>query len=216
MRTVAIRANSTGLVELNDAIALPLRRSSACLPLRYTVQAVTDHLGDSGSFEYLAMPHFARLYNLACWLTHDTVAAEDLVQETYMKALRGFSSFQQGTNFRAWIYRILRNTFLTSQTGLKAVATIDLDDETTLEPADELTPESILLARMEIETIQQAIEALPVHFREIILLCDLEEMSYQEIGQALGIPTGTVMSRLSRARKAMRTLLTAGKEGSRQ
>jgi len=177
---------------------------------------VTDHLGDSGSFEYLAMPHFARLYNLACWLTHDTVAAEDLVQETYMKALRGFSSFQQGTNFRAWIYRILRNTFLTSQTGLKAVATIDLDDETTLEPADELTPESILLARMEIETIQQAIEALPVHFREIILLCDLEEMSYQEIGQALGIPTGTVMSRLSRARKAMRTLLTAGKEGSRQ
>ena len=216
MRTVAIRANSTGLVELNDAVAHRSQRSSRCLPLRYTVQAVTDHLGDSGSFEDLAMPHFARLYNLACWLTHDTVAAEDLVQETYMKALRGFSSFQQGTNFRAWIYRILRNTFLTSQTGLKAVATIDLDDERSPEPADKLTPESILLARMEIETIQQALGALPVHFREIILLCDLEEMSYQEIGQALGIPAGTVMSRLSRARKAMRTLLAAGKEGSRQ
>jgi RNA polymerase sigma-70 factor (ECF subfamily) len=215
MRTVAIRANSTGLVELNNAVTPQMQRSGVRLPLRYTVQAVTDHLGDSGSFEDLAMPHFARLYNLACWLTHDTVAAEDLVQETYMKALRGFSSFQQGTNFRAWIYRILRNTFLTSQTGLKAVATIDLDDERPPEPADELNPESILLARMEIETIQQALEALPVHFREIILLCDLEEMTYQEIGQALGIPTGTVMSRLSRARKAMRTLLAAGKGGAR-
>jgi RNA polymerase sigma-70 factor (ECF subfamily) len=177
---------------------------------------VADYAGDFGSFEDLAMPHFVRLYNFACWLTHDSVAAEDLVQETYMKALRGFSSFQQGTNFRAWMYRILRNTFLTSQTGLKAAAATDLDDERSPEPADELTPESILLARMEMETIQQALEALPVHFREIILLCDLEEMSYQEIGQALGIPAGTVMSRLSRARKAMRTLLIARMEGARQ
>jgi RNA polymerase sigma-70 factor (ECF subfamily) len=213
MKAVSIRANSIGLLELNDAVALRLRRSGARLPLRYTVQAVTDHLGDSGLFEDLAMPHFARLYNLACWLTHDTIAAEDLVQETYMKALRGFSSFQQGTNFRAWIYRILRNTFLTSQTGLKAVATIDLDDETAPERTDEVTPESLLLARTETETLQRALELLPVHFREIILLCDLEEMSYQEISQALGIPTGTVMSRLSRARKAMRTLLGGGKEG---
>jgi RNA polymerase sigma-70 factor (ECF subfamily) len=176
---------------------------------------VADHPGDSGSFEDLAMPHFTRLYNLACWLTHDTVAAEDLVQETFMKALRGFSSFQQGTNFRAWIYRILRNTFLTSQTGLKAVATIDLDDEAAHEPANEVTPESLLLSRTEAETLRRALELLPMHFREIILLCDLEEMSYQEIGQALGIPTGTVMSRLSRARKAMRTLLGGGKEGLR-
>jgi RNA polymerase sigma-70 factor (ECF subfamily) len=176
---------------------------------------VADRAGDFGTFEDLAMPHFARLYNFACWLTHDTVAAEDLVQETYMKALRGFSSFQQGTNFRAWMYRILRNTFLTSQTGLKAAATVDIEDERLPEPADEVTPESRLLARSETETIQQALESLPVHFREIILLCDLEEMSYQEIGQALGIPIGTVMSRLSRARKAMRTLLVARKEGPR-
>jgi RNA polymerase sigma-70 factor, ECF subfamily len=184
--------------------------------LGYTVQAVADHAGDSGSFEDLAMPHFARLYNLACWLTRDTVAAGDLVQETYMKALRGFSSFQQGTNFRAWMYRILRNTFLTSKTGLKTAATVDIDDETQFVPATEETPESILLARMEIETVQQSLEDLPLHFREIILLCDLEEMSYQEIGQALGIPIGTVMSRLSRARKAMRALLIARKEGPRQ
>lgn len=214
MRAVAIRAaNSTGPVELKGSVAVRLRRPDVSPSLRYTVQAVTDYPGDSGSFEDLAMPHFARLYNLACWLTHDTIAAEDLVQETYMKALRGFSSFQQGTNFRAWIYRILRNTFLTSQTGLKAVATIDLEDETASEPSNKVTPESLLLARTETETIQRAIESLPIHFREIILLCDLEEMSYQEISQALGIPTGTVMSRLSRARKAMRTLLGGGKEG---
>ncbi len=155
------------------------------------------------------MPLFAKLYNFACWLTRDTHAAEDLVQETYMKALRGFSSFQQGTNFRAWIYRILRNTFLTSQAGLKAIAALDAEDETVPEPATHTTPESILLARMEVETIQQALESLPVHHREVILLCDLEEMSYQEIGQTLSIPLGTVMSRLSRARKAMRSLLTA-------
>jgi len=66
------------------------------------------------------MPHFERLYNFACWLTHDRQEAEDLVQETYVKALKGFSSFQKGTNFRAWIYKILRNAFLTSRTGLKA------------------------------------------------------------------------------------------------
>ena len=157
------------------------------------------------------MPLFARLYNFAHWLTQDRAAAEDLVQETYMKALRGFSSFQQGTNFRAWMYKILRNTFLTTKTGLKASASfsLDSDEDKSAEPATTDTPESVLLARVEQETIQSALEELPVRFREIILLCDLEEMSYQEIGEALGIPMGTVMSRLSRARKAMRALLTA-------
>lgn len=153
------------------------------------------------------MPLFARLYNFACWLTENAPAAEDLVQETYMKALRGFSSFEQGSNFRAWIFRILRNSFLTSKSGLKATAGLSLDEEGVQEPATEVTPESILLARIETESVQRALEELPVHFREIILLCDFEEMSYQEIAEALTIPVGTVMSRLSRARKAMRSLL---------
>lgn len=155
------------------------------------------------------MPHFARLYNFACWLTQDRVAAEDLVQESFVKALKGFSSFQQGTNFRAWIYRILRNTFLTSQTGLRATVSLDDDDDSTAEPATTATPESVLLASVEQQTIQRALEGLQVNYREIILLCDLEEMSYQEISQALAIPIGTVMSRLSRARKAMRALLAS-------
>ena len=153
------------------------------------------------------MPLFARLYNFARWLTEDAPAAEDLVQETYMKALRGFSSFAQGSNFRAWIFRILRNTFLTSKSGMKATAALPFDEEGVPEPATEATPETILLARIETESVQRALEELPVHFREIILLCDFEEMSYQEIAEALTIPMGTVMSRLSRARKAMRSLL---------
>ncbi len=160
----------------------------------------------SESFEQLAMPHFERLYNLACWLTHDRQEAEDLVQETYAKALKGFSSFQPGTNFRAWIYRILRNAFLTSRTGLKATATVplNLENEEEALPVVNETPESILLQRSNGQLVQQALEQLPVAYREILLLCEVEEMSYQEISDALVIPMGTVMSRLSRARKALR------------
>jgi RNA polymerase sigma-70 factor (ECF subfamily) len=177
---------------------------------------VANHAGDTGSFEDLAMPQLASLYRFACWLTQDRVAAEDLVQETCMKAIKGFPSFQQGTNFRAWIYRILRNTFLTSQTGLKAHLSLDSDEDGPIEPSTPETPESYLLARLESETIQTALKELPVNFREIILLCDLEEMSYQEIALALGIPIGTVMSRLSRARKAMRILLAGKLQGASQ
>jgi RNA polymerase sigma-70 factor (ECF subfamily) len=159
-----------------------------------------------GTFEELAMPHFDRLYNFACWLTQDKQEAEDLVQETYVKALKGFSSFQAGTNFRAWIYKILRNTFLTSRTGLKAAATVPIDAEEGDEvlPAVKETPESILLQRSDGQLVQQALEQLPVAYREVILLCEFEEMSYQEISATLAIPMGTVMSRLSRARQGLR------------
>jgi RNA polymerase sigma-70 factor, ECF subfamily len=182
--------------------------------LGYTVRAVPPSSSASGSFEELAMPLFSQLYNFACWLAADRAAAEDLVQETFLKAFKAFSSFQQGTNFRAWMYRILRNTFLNSQAGIKATSSLDDEEDATFEPHTAHTPESILLARDQQEKIRAALEQLPVHYREIILLCDLEEMSYQEISQALSVPMGTVMSRLSRARKTMRTLLTAKTEGS--
>lgn len=163
----------------------------------------------SDSFEELAMPLFDQLYNFAHWLTQNREEAEDLVQETYTKALRGFSSFQLGTNFRAWMYRILRNTFLTSRTGLKATMTVRLDEE---ENGSELaveseTPEAILMKRSNSQLVQTAIDGLPTHFREILLLCEVEEMSYQEIAETLSIPMGTVMSRLSRARKTLRDSL---------
>ena len=163
----------------------------------------------SGEFEELATPLLDQLYNFAHWLTQNREEAEDLVQETYTKALRGFSSFQLGTNFRAWMYRILRNTFLTSRTGLRATSTVSLDleeDEADLAVESE-TPETILMSRSNSQLVQRAIENLPLHYREIILLCEVEEMSYQEIAETLSIPIGTVMSRLSRARKTLRNSL---------
>ena len=162
------------------------------------------------------MPLFAVLYNLAHWLTQDRGEADDLVQETYAKALKGFSSFQSGTNFKAWIYRILRNTFLTSRTGLKTFVTVDEeDDPQSYTPVATQTPESLLLARADQEAIAKALAQLPAPYREIILLSDVEEMSYREIAEALSIPLGTVMSRLARARKAMRRILQQSLAGAK-
>jgi RNA polymerase sigma-70 factor (ECF subfamily) len=175
----------------------------------FTLVCVPEDSLPSDSFEQLAMPHFEQLYNFACWLTHDRQEAEDLVQETYAKALKGFSSFQPGTNFRAWIYKILRNSFLTSRTGLRVTATVPLDFEGDDEnlPKVKETPESILLQRSDRELVQRALEQLPVAYREVLLLCEVEEMSYQEISATLAIPMGTVMSRLSRARRALRAVV---------
>lgn len=175
---------------------------------------VPDERVSAARFEELAMPLFDQFYNFARWLTQDTAGAEDLVQETYTKALRGFSSFRPGTNFRAWMYRILRNSFLSSRTGLKTIVTIDEETNENLLPA-ETTPETILIGLADRESVQQALEDLPVHFREILLLCEVEEMSYQEIAATLAIPIGTVMSRLSRERKALRGLLCDKSEGGR-
>jgi RNA polymerase sigma-70 factor (ECF subfamily) len=167
---------------------------------------VSEDRFSAASFEDLALPLFDQLYNFARWLTQDTAEAEDLVQETYAKALRGFSSFQTGTNFRAWIYRILRNSFLSSRTGLKTMVVLDEEDGDSL-PVETSTPESLLVEQANREMVRQALEGLPVPFREILLLCEVEEMSYQEIAETLAIPIGTVMSRLSRARKALRDAL---------
>lgn len=178
----------------------------------FTLVGMSGVLPNSASFEELAMPLFDQLYNFACWLTQDRHEAEDLVQETYAKAWKGFSSFQPGTNFRAWIYRILRNTFLTSRTGLKA-ATVPLEEDDASDAVVESeTPESIYLSRMSAEQLQSAIDELPVQFREVLLLCEVEEMSYQEIAETVGIPMGTVMSRLSRARKMLRQRLVSQNE----
>src|ERR1035437_6826531 len=107
------------------------------------------------------MPLLVRLYNFAHWLTQDRGEAEDLVQETCLKALKGFTSFHQGTNFQAWMYRILRNTFLTSRSGLKSAAiSLDGAEDELLEPVASGTPESILLASVDRQTIQRALEGL--------------------------------------------------------
>lgn len=163
-------------------------------------------------FEELAMPLFDSLYNFASWLVHNQSHAEDLVQETYLKALRSFASFRPGTNFRAWMFRILRNTFLSSRSTLDRRMTVEMDseDDAPVLPATSTTPESLLIERSQQNAVRNAIEQLPVTFREVLLLCDVEDASYREISEILSIPVGTVMSRLARARKAVREPLLRG------
>jgi RNA polymerase sigma-70 factor (ECF subfamily) len=163
----------------------------------------------SAAFEQLALPLFASLYNHAHWLTRNPSEAEDLVQETFTKALRAFDSFQRDTNFKAWIFRILRNTFLTTRAGIAASRTVFLEDDpdkldTT---ASGPTPEDILLRLDDHAAIHAALEQLQPQLREALLLCDVEEIKYKDIALILDVPIGTVMSRISRARRTLRQLL---------
>jgi len=156
-------------------------------------------------FEKLAVPLLDGLYNFACWLCGNPDEARDLVQETLLKALRAFASFKQGTNFRAWMFRILRNTFLTSRTGLERRNTQQEDEETFADSAvNAETPEIALIRRADTELVQAAIAQLTPAWQEVVLLADVEEMKYKEIAEALDIPIGTVMSRLARARQQIK------------
>jgi RNA polymerase sigma-70 factor (ECF subfamily) len=165
-------------------------------------------------FEALALPLLPSLYNTARWLTRDAAEAEDLVQETMVKALGGFAGFEAGTNFKAWAFRILRNTYLTSRSGLAARRTVALEDEleATGEPeaaVERMTPELELMRLSDRAALQRAMEELPGPLLEVVLLCDVEEMKYREIAAVLEVPIGTVMSRISRARAALKENLAA-------
>src|SRR5436190_6661841 len=125
------------------------------------------------TFEELAMPLFDALYNYARWLSREPAEAEDLVQETFLKGWRAFDSFAPGTNFKAWMFRILRNTFLSSRSGLRMARSVSIDDE--LDEAMQIadvgpTPERLLLQRADQRRLQEAIEQLPLPFREVLLL----------------------------------------------
>src|ERR1700760_4459702 len=163
----------------------------------------------NGSFEQLAIPLLPSLYNHACWLSRNPSEAEDLVQETLSKAIRAFDSYTDGTNFKAWIMRILRNTFLTSRTGIAASRTVFLEDHPhVLDTTDASpTPEDNLIRLDNQAALQRALEQLDAPLREALLLCDVEEVKYKDIALILDIPIGTVMSRISRARRALRQLL---------
>jgi RNA polymerase sigma-70 factor (ECF subfamily) len=159
-------------------------------------------------FEDLALPLLPALYNVAYWLTRNASDAEDLVQETFLKSLRGFAGFEAGSNFKAWIFRILRNTYLTSRSGLAAQRTVALEEE--LDGAypesaiDRETPELNLIRLADCAALQRAMEELPPPLLEVVLLCDVEEMKYKEIAAMLEVPIGTVMSRIARARAHLR------------
>jgi RNA polymerase sigma-70 factor (ECF subfamily) len=181
-------------------------------------RAVPKSGPQTSMFEDLALPLLPSLYNMAMWLCRNPADAEDLVQETFLKALRGFALYEPGTNFKAWSFRILRNTYLTSRSGLAAMRTVALEDE--LEGRDDLgprlvpeaaidrqTPEVNLMRLSDQAALRAAMEKLTPPLLEVILLCDVEEMKYREIAAVMEIPIGTVMSRIARARTALREML---------
>jgi RNA polymerase sigma-70 factor, ECF subfamily len=166
-------------------------------------------------FEREVLPLLPNLYSAALRMTRNPADAEDLVQETYLRAYRGFSGFEEGTNLRAWMYRILTNTFINSyrkkQREPVTVQDDDLDEwylydrlgESGVEPS----AEAEVIRSMPDEDVQRALEALPEGFRLAVLLADVEGFSYKEIAEILGIPIGTVMSRLHRGRRALEKAL---------
>jgi len=187
----------------------------------------TGSSSQSSPFEELVGPLLPSLYNVAFWLSRSSANAEDLVQETLLKALRGFNMFESGTNFKAWIFRILRNTYLTSLSGLAARRTVALEDELNENdewgPAqypegaiDRQSPELNLIQIGNRAALQAAMEKLPAPLLEVLLLCDVEEMKYKEIAIVLEIPIGTVMSRVARARASVRRSLMTVYEPSRE
>jgi RNA polymerase sigma factor (sigma-70 family) len=166
-------------------------------------------------FEASALPHLDSAYNLARWLLRDEHNAHDVVQEAYLRAFRYFDGFQGG-DARPWIMGIVRNTcfsWMREQGG--AVEQVEFDDardSAVLDPAFDRTddnPEALLIQKLQSSRVTAAIQQLPPLFREVLILRAFEEMSYGEISQIANIPIGTVMSRLSRARRLLRTALGA-------
>jgi RNA polymerase sigma-70 factor (ECF subfamily) len=162
-------------------------------------------------FEAEALPLLPGLYSSAFRLTRNAADAEDLVQETFLRAYRGFHQFQEGTNLKAWLYRILMNTFINSYRKKQREPRTISDDEVEdwylySRMADEgLEPsaETSVIESLPDEDVQEALQSLPEQFRAAVLLADVEGFSYKEIAEITGVPIGTVMSRLHRGRKAL-------------
>jgi len=166
------------------------------------------------AFEQAILPHLDAAYNLARWLTRNDQDAEDVVQEASLRALKFFDGFH-GVNGRAWLLTIVRNTCYTwLQQNRAREFTTALDEEICNLPSDAFNPEALLLQSVTLEVLRKAVEELPVEFREVVVLRDLEGLSYREIADIAAIPLGTVMSRLARARKRLQQGLSArpGKE----
>ncbi len=159
------------------------------------------------SFETAVLPHLDAAFNLARWLTRNDADAEDVVQEAYLRAFRFFGGFH-GEDGRAWLLGIVRNTTYTwMQRNRSAQLTTPLDDEVHEVESEDLNPEALLLQKHDAQMLRQAVEKLPLEFREVLVLRELNEMSYKQIAAVAGLPLGTVMSRLARARKRLQYIL---------
>jgi len=149
------------------------------------------------------LSHLNAAYNLARWLTRNNADAEDLVQEAYLRAIKHFSSFHGGDS-RPWLLAIVRNTFYTwLQQNRAPEQRIPFDEEIHSAEENHPNPEALLLQKANNQLVRQAIEALPAEFREVIVLRELEGLSYKQIADVTETPVGTVMSRLARARKRL-------------
>ena len=163
-------------------------------------------------FEQAAMPFVDSLYNTAYRMVRNAEDAEDLVQETYLKAYKYYDKFQEGTNFKAWLFKILKNTFINSYRKKQQVPPqsdfAEIEDSFESQVSEDTrrrikSPEQELLEDVLDEDVQRALDGLPVDYRMAVLLADLEGFSYKEIAEILDVPVGTVMSRLYRGRKLM-------------
>ncbi len=172
--------------------------------------------GDQGAagFQEATLEFLDALYGAALRLTRNADRAQDLVQDTYLKAIRAQRSFAEGTNLKAWLYTILHNTWRNRQRD-GARSRIEFDSEVVERSAErgldrgrDETPESLLLRASLNEDLQAALDGLAETFREVVWLRDVDELTYQEIADVLQIPIGTVMSRLSRGRKQLYEALT--------
>jgi len=165
-------------------------------------------------FEQAVLPHMDAAYNLARWLTRNDHDAEDLAQEAYLRAFKFFGGFQ-GANARSWLLTIVRNTCYTWFRENRAQElTTSFDENIHSTEADPFDPEKLLLQSESGRLLTQALEDLPLEFREVLILRELEGLSYKEIAVIAGIPPGTVMSRLARARTRLKQCLT--KRGSQE
>ena len=168
---------------------------------------------DSGAkmarFEAVVLPHFDAAYNLARWMTRSASDAEDVTQEAMLRAFRFFDTFR-GENGRVWLLTIVRNTCLTwIRRHLPQQNSAEFDERLHTDLQASPTPESEYLRQATTEQVRRAIEHLPPEFREVVLMRDLEQLSYKEIATVTQSPLGTVMSRISRARSMLRKLIAA-------
>jgi RNA polymerase sigma-70 factor (ECF subfamily) len=161
-------------------------------------------------FERHVLPHLDAAWGLARWLARGDHDAEDVLQEAMLRAYRYYDDGDHG-NVRAWLLAIVRNTFYTLRTQAPAASLLDEFDEAIHGGNGETaTPESLLLRDADAQQLQDAIEQLPVEFREVLVLREFEDLSYREIAEVTGLKIGTVMSRLARARERLARLLCAG------
>jgi RNA polymerase sigma-70 factor (ECF subfamily) len=169
-----------------------------------------------GRFEAIVLPHLDAAYTLARYLTRNEHDAQDVVQDSYLRALKYFDGFRgsEGSDGRAWLLAIVRNTAFTwRRRHRRETNAAEFDEKLHSEAVADINPEATLRGTSARESLHQALDQLPAEFREVIVLRELQGLSYKEIGEVTGVPVGTVMSRLSRARSRLQQALYAEQEG---